>query len=68
MRNAAIIKEITDLTLRMQREHPEMYKRLGEAPITLTTGEDDASATEELTDYRNTLREMLKKKDEAETG
>ena len=60
-----IIKEITELTMRIKREHPELYARLEEAPTTLNAGFGD-SAEKELNDYLQTLRQMLDKKEEAQ--
>ena len=62
--NTNIIKEITELTMQIRNEHPELYARLEEAPITLspTAGE---GAQDELKNYLVTLKEMLRKKEQA---
>ena len=60
-----IIKEITELTMRIKREHPELYARLEEAPTTLNAGFGD-SAENELQDYLKTLQEVLEKKEQAQ--
>ena len=49
----------------IKREHPQMYERLGEAPITLETGAD---AERELTNYLTTLKEMAERKSKAKTS
>lgn len=59
-----IIKQITELTMRIQREHPELYARLEEAPITLSPTADE-QAELDLENYLNTLRDMLRRKEEA---
>lgn len=51
--------------MRIQREHPELYARLEEAPITLSPTTDEDSE-KELENYLDTLRQMLKKKEEAQ--
>lgn len=60
-----IIKQITELTMRIQREHPELYARLDEAPITLspTAG---GEAEKELENYLQTLKDMLEGKEAAQ--
>jgi len=60
-----IIKQITELTMRIQREHPELYARLEEAPITLSPAAGE-EAEKELENYLQTLRQMLQKKEEAQ--
>jgi hypothetical protein len=60
-----IIKEITELTMRIKREHPELYARLEETPTTLNADFGD-SAENELLDYLQTLQEMLEKKEQAQ--
>lgn len=60
-----IIKQINELTMRIQREHPELYARLDEAPITLspTAG---GEAEKELENYLQTLKDMLEGKEAAQ--
>lgn len=63
--HAKIIKDITELTMKIKNEHPELYARLEEAPITLssTAGEE---AEKELENYLQTLRQMREKKEKAQ--
>lgn len=51
--------------MRIQREHPELYARLDEAPITLspTAG---GEAEKELENYLQTLKDMLEGKEAAQ--
>lgn len=60
-----IIKEITELTMRIKHEHPELYARLEETPTTLNADFGN-SAENELRDYKQTLQEMLEKKEQAQ--
>lgn len=64
-KDTSIIKEITELNMRIKRKHPELYARLEEAPITLSPTTDEDSE-KELENYLDTLRQMLKKKEEAQ--
>ena len=59
-----IIKEITELTMRIQREHPELYARLDEAPITLSSN-SGKNPQQELKNYLSTLQEMVHNKEMA---
>lgn len=54
-------KEIADLTERLRKEKPEVYKLLMENPQTLLS-EKDRAFEESMMKYKNNLLELLNKK------
>lgn len=51
--------------MRIKHEHPELYARLEEAPTTLNADFGNYAGNE-LRDYKQTLQEMLEKKEQAQ--
>jgi hypothetical protein len=45
-----IIKEINDLTLKIELEYPELYQYLGENPMTIPNSEDPELNTKLFSD------------------
>ena len=59
MSDNVIIKEITELTMRLKNSHPEVYARLDENPITLKIARGHEASHEELEEYLRTLESLL---------
>jgi len=53
-------KEINDMTLKIQQEHPELYKYLDENPITIANIEDPEMNIKNLTNWLDSLKQLLK--------
>ncbi len=55
-----LTQEINELTFKIEQEYPELYGFLNENPITKPTSDDPQINTETLTDYLDTLNQLLK--------
>jgi len=53
-------KEINDMTLKIQQEHPELYKYLDENPITIANSEDPEMNIKNLSNWLDSLKQLLK--------
>lgn len=62
-----IIQEISKITLEIEEKYPELYRDLTEMPITLSipSKNEDTLTTKELSEYLNTLKELLQKEIES---
>ena len=56
----ALNKEINILTLKIEREYPELYQYLDENPITIPCCEHPDLNTKTFSDYLDSLNELLK--------
>lgn len=54
-----LTEEINRLTLKIEQEYPELYLHLGENPITIPNLEHPHMDTTALTDYLDSLEQML---------
>lgn len=55
-----LMVEITQLTLKMETDYPELYKFLDENPMTIPSEKHPAIDKEALVSYLETLRQLLK--------
>jgi len=55
-----LIKEINELTLKIEQEHPELYQYLDENPMTIPCCEHPKLDTENFSDYLDSLKQLLK--------
>lgn len=55
-----IIKEISDLTLKIEQDHPELYQYLDENPVTIPNIEHPNMDTRTMSDWLESLKELLK--------
>ncbi len=53
-------KEINDMTLKIQQEHPALYKYLDENPITIANSEDQEMNIKNLSNWLDSLKQLLK--------
>jgi hypothetical protein len=61
MSNTAVIAEITELTMKLRTEHPDVFEHLDENPITLKFTSGDGADESELREYLQTLKDLLEK-------
>lgn len=54
-----LIEEINELTLKIEQEYPELYQYLGEIPITIPNRNHPNVDDKDLTDYLDSLNQML---------
>lgn len=55
-----LIKEINELTLKIEQEYPELYQYLDENPMTIPCCEHPKLDTENFSDYLDSLKQLLK--------
>lgn len=55
-------KEISELTIKLRDEKPEVYKLLAENPTTVPNRANEDSMLKELRSYRDNLKELISKK------
>jgi len=53
-------KEINDMTLKIQQEHPALYKYLDENPITIANSEESEINIKNLSNWLDSLKQLLK--------
>lgn len=56
-----ILSEISKVTLDIQNNYPELQKYLDETRITLPKSNSEKTTNEDLKDYLNSLKEMIRK-------
>ena len=62
MKNEADInKEIINITMLIQKKHPELYKYLAEMPVTIPDIKSPKIDAENLQKYYNSLKNLLSK-------
>ncbi len=54
-----LTKEISDLTLKIEQEYPELYRYLDENPITIPCCDHPEVTTKNFSDYLDSLRSLL---------
>lgn len=59
--NKDINAQIFELTLHIEEKYPELYTFLNEMPATIPAEKDPEINLKNLTDYFNSLKEMLEK-------
>jgi hypothetical protein len=55
----AVLKEINDLTYKIEHDYPELYKYLDENPVTLPTMNHPSMNTDTFANYLETLKDLL---------
>lgn len=55
-----LTKEISDLTLKIEQEYPELYRYLDENPMTIPCCDHPEVNTKNFSDYLDSLRSLLK--------
>lgn len=55
-------KEISELTIKLKNEKPEVYKLLAENPTTVPNKANEDSMVNELKSYRDNLKQLINKK------
>lgn len=55
-----LTKEISELTLKIEQEYPELYRYLDENPITIPCCDHPEVNTKNFSDYLDSLRSLLK--------
>lgn len=58
---AKILSQISQLTLRIESEYPDLYKYLDETPLEAPSSEQGEISTEEMIDYLESLQDLLKR-------
>lgn len=61
MEDTTLIQEITELTMLLKNEHPEVYAHLDENPTTLKFTQGHGASSEELKEYLQTLKDLMAK-------
>lgn len=56
-----LLTEISDLIVEIETHYPDVYKYLDENPITIPNMEHPKIDAQELNDYLESLRDLLKK-------
>lgn len=59
-RSKELTKEINDLTLKIEQDYPELYQHLGEMPNTLPSRGRPNVDDNNLADYLDSLKQLLK--------
>jgi len=54
-----IVNEITQLTTNMETNYPELYRSLGENPMTLPTSQNPQMDIVVMQEYLDSLKELL---------
>lgn len=54
-----IMQEIIQLTTEIETKYPELYKFLGETPITICDTKEKTICTDDLKEYLETLKAQL---------
>lgn len=54
-----LLDEVSRLTLKIETNYPELYKFLGEEPITIPSDAHPHIDTKVMAEYLNSLRELL---------
>jgi len=55
-----LVKEITDLTTKIETDYPEVYRFINEEPLTLTVAPYPEMGEKQLKDYLQSLQQLLK--------
>jgi hypothetical protein len=55
----ALLNEVTSLTLEIETNYPELYKFLGESPVTIPSDSHPHIDTKVMTEYLDSLKELL---------
>ncbi|MCF8275528.1 MAG: hypothetical protein K9J17_02245 [Flavobacteriales bacterium] len=61
MANTHLIEEITKLTMKLKKDHPDVFEHLDENPITLKFTSGQGADESELHEYLETLKDLLEK-------
>ncbi len=54
-----LTKEVNEMTLKIELEYPELYQFLNENPVTIPNAGHPVVNTQILSDYLDSLREIL---------
>lgn len=54
-----LINEINVITVKMEREYPELYKYLDENPVTIPCCKNPELNTKTFSDYLDSLKQLL---------
>lgn len=54
-----ITQQINELTMKIEREYPELYQYLDENPVTLPNRPHAAMTTKNFSDYLESLKQLL---------
>ncbi len=54
-----LTQEITELTLKIEQEYPELYQHLDETPITIPHGKTEELNIKNFSDYLDSLKQLL---------
>ncbi len=55
-----LLNQITNITLRIERKNPELYKFLDETPLTINSKTNGEISMDVFEDYLDSLKQMLK--------
>ena len=55
-----LLNQITNITLRIEKKNPELYKFLDETPLTINSKTNGEIGVDVFEDYLDSLRQMLK--------
>ncbi len=55
----SLTKEISEITLKIEQEYPELYRFLDENPVTISSFEHSELTINNFIDYLNTLKQLL---------
>lgn len=55
-----LLKEITDLTTKIETDYPEVYRFIDEEPLTLPVAPHPEMGEKQLKDYLQSLQQLLK--------
>ncbi|MEZ4720353.1 MAG: hypothetical protein R2813_00580 [Flavobacteriales bacterium] len=53
-----IVSEISTVTLRIERDHPELFRSLNETPVTVASSGSTEMNIQVLKDYLQSLKDM----------
>lgn len=54
-----ILNEITEITMLIETEYPELYRNLDENPLTIPVNEDPKMDKKVMQDYLESLKQLL---------
>jgi hypothetical protein len=54
-----LLKEITELTYKIEKDYPELYQFLGEDPLTIPSKEHPEINKKGMQDYLESLKQLL---------
>ncbi|GAA4840850.1 hypothetical protein [Algivirga pacifica] len=63
-----LLKEITDLTFKIERDYPELYQYLDENPITIGNSPHPSLDLQTMKNYLESLKTMLERHIDSHTG